>query len=320
MLDRLAKVDDPRVLISSNTVDDAGIYLMDDGSALVLTIDFFTPIVDDPVDYGRISAANALSDVYAMGGRPLAVLNVLCFPEEDLSPDVMLGILRGGQEKVAEAGAVVIGGHTVKDKELKFGCSVVGTIDPGRVVANAGANPGDVLVLTKPIGVGVLTTALKNEKLGAAKLAEITELMAELNRDAAEAMVEAGATAATDVTGFGLAGHAVEMADGSGVTLEIELGCVPLIDGALETLREGFVPGGLATNREYYGRFLSASPDLDSHAVELVYDPQTSGGLLVALPEERVSDFQTAFSAKGHAPAPAVGRVLSRGTHAVCLK
>ncbi len=320
MLDRLAGIDDPRVLVSSNTVDDAGVYLMDDGSALVLTVDFFTPIVDDPVDYGRISAANALSDVYAMGGRPLAVLNVLCFPDEALPPEVMLGILKGGQEKVAEAGAVVIGGHSVKDKELKFGCSVVGTVDPGQVVANAGAKPGDVLVLTKPIGVGVLTTALKNEKLDAAKLAEITALMAELNRDAAEAMVEAGATAATDVTGFGLAGHAVEMADGSDVTLEIELGGLPLIGGAVETLRDGFIPGGLAKNRDYYERFVSVDSGLDSYAVELIYDPQTSGGLLVALPEVRVADFQTAFAARGHAPAPVVGRVVSRGESAVNLR
>jgi len=318
VLGKLGRVVDPRVLVSSNTADDAGVYLMGDGSALVLTVDFFTPIVDDPRDYGRIAAANAVSDVYAMGGTPLVALNVLCFPDEQLSPDIMVGILAGAQEKMAEAGVVVIGGHSVIDNELKFGCSVVGTIDPAKVVTNAGAVPGDVLVLTKPIGVGVLTTALKHERLEDAKLAEITELMATLNRAAAEAMVEAGAHAATDVTGFGLVGHAAEMAEGSDVTLEIEMASVPLIDGALKAVRDGLIPAGLANNREYYRSYVAASSGIDSYVAELLYDPQTSGGLLIALPEDRVAAFEAALAAKG-GESWIVGKVLRRSDRPLAI-
>jgi len=270
VLGKLGRVVDPRVLVSSNTADDAGVYLMGDGSALVLTVDFFTPIVDDPRDYGRIAAANAVSDVYAMGGTPLVALNVLCFPDEQLSPDIMVGILAGAQEKMAEAGVVVIGGHSVKDDELKFGCSVVGTIDPAKVVTNAGAVPGDVLVLT------------------------------------------------TDVTGFGLVGHAAEMAEGSDVTLEIEMASVPLIDGALKAVRDGLIPAGLANNREYYRSYVAASSGIDSYVAELLYDPQTSGGLLIALPEDRVAAFEAALAAKG-GESWIVGKVLPRSDRPLAI-
>jgi selenide,water dikinase len=210
-------------------VDDAGVYRLDERTALVFTIDFFTPIVDDARDFGRIAAANALSDIYAMGARPLIGVNVACFPEGDLPPDVLAEILLGGREKMDEAGAVVIGGHSVSDRELKYGLAVIGLVDPERVVANAGAEEGDLLVMTKPIGTGVMTTALKNEALGADALRRVTAVMTGLNRAAAEAMVEAGAHAATDVTGFGLVGHATAMANASGVTLEIAVPDVPLI-------------------------------------------------------------------------------------------
>ena len=245
MLDKLPPLVDPRVLVSSGTVDDAGVYLLNDTTALVFTLDFFTPVVDDARDYGRIAAANSLSDVYAMGGTPIMALNIVCFPDGDLPMSVMTDILLGGNEKVTEAGALVLGGHSVSDRELKFGLAVVGTIDPSRVVSNAGAVPGDVLLLTKPIGTGVLATALKEEELGSEGLAEMTECMATLNRPASEAMVEAGATAATDVTGFGLVGHATELADGSGVTVELRPSDVPLLSGAFETVSSDDIAAAL---------------------------------------------------------------------------
>jgi selenide,water dikinase len=307
------------VLVSSNTVDDAGVYLLDEDRALVCTVDFFTPVVDDPVEYGRIAAANSVSDVYAMGGTPLVALNVLCFPDEDLSPDVMAAILTGAQEKMTEAGVVTIGGHSVKDRELKFGCAVIGTVDPQRVVTNAAARPGDVLVLTKPIGVGVLATALKNDRLPANRLAEITELMGTLNKAACEAMLAAGAKAATDVTGFGLAGHAIEMAQASEVTFDIEVAGVPLVDGALEMLRSGVAPGGLFTNQEYYRRFIQCDSDADTMTVGLVYDPQTSGGLLIALAEDRLDDLERALSRAGAAGSWVIGRVLPKGARPLIL-
>jgi len=313
VLDKLPPLADPRVLVSSNTVDDAGVYLLDDGSALVLTVDFFTPIVDDPADFGRIAAANAVSDIYAMGGRPFVALNIMCFPDGELPMSVMADILIGSQEKMSEAGVIVIGGHSVSDRELKFGCAVIGTIDPANVVSNAGARPGQILVLTKPLGTGVLATALKLERLKASKLREITDIMSALNRAASEAMVAAGARAATDVTGFGLAGHAIEMAEASGVTLSLELSKIPLLDGALDTLEAGISPGGLFTNQQFYGTLTNDRSGAAGRSVDLVYDPQTSGGLLIALDEERLATFEREFGARGGRGARVMGRVAPKG-------
>ena len=318
MLSKLPPIVDPRALVSSGTVDYAGVYSLNDDTALVVTLDFFTPVVNDPMDYGRIAAANSLSDVYAMGGTPLVALNIVCFPDGELPSSVMADILLGGHEKVSEAGALVLGGHSVSDRELKFGLAVVGTVDPNAIVSNAGARVGDTLVLTKPVGTGVLATALKEDELSPEGTATITRLMSTLNRAAAEAMVEAGATAATDVTGFGLVGHASEMADAGGVTVEISVADVPLVEGALATLERGLAPGGLFSNQHYYSAFVDSRTRVDARMVELMYDPQTSGGLLVALPETAVQTFEQALSARG-GESWVVGRVVERGARALVL-
>ena len=318
MLSKLPPIVDPRALVSSGTVDDAGVYSLNDDTALVVTLDFFTPVVNNPTDYGRIAAANSLSDVYAMGGTPLVALNIVCFPDGELPTSVMADILLGGHEKVSEAGALVLGGHSVSDRELKFGLAVVGTVNPNAIVSNAGARVGDTLVLTKPIGTGVLATALKEDELSPEGTAIITELMSTLNRAAAEAMVEAGANAATDVTGFGLVGHASEMANASGVTAEISVENVPLVEGALDALERGLAPGGLFSNQHYYSAFVESRTRADARTVELMYDPQTSGGLLVALPEAALEAFEKALSARG-GESWVVGRVVERGERALVL-
>jgi selenide,water dikinase len=318
VLSKLPPIVDPRAMVSSGTVDDAGVYRLNDDTALVVTLDFFTPVVDDARDYGRIAAANSLSDVYAMGGTPLVALNIVCFPDGELPMPVMTEILLGSNEKVTEAGALVLGGHSVSDRELKFGLAVVGTVNPNRIVSNANARVGDVLVLTKPVGVGVLATALKEEELSPEGVATITELMATLNRGACEAMLLAGATAATDVTGFGLIGHASELADASGVTLEIAVLDVPLVEGALSAIEKGLAPGGLFSNQHYYSAFVESRTRAGGRAVELMYDPQTSGGLLVALPEGSYDAFDRALSARGGS-SWVIGRVVDRGDRAVVL-
>jgi selenide,water dikinase len=318
VLSKLPPIVDPRALVSSGTVDDAGVYSLNDGTALVVTLDFFTPIVDDPMDFGRIAAANSLSDVYAMGGTPLVALNIVCFPDGELPSWVMADILLGAHEKVTEAGALTLGGHSVSDRELKFGLAVVGTVDPAGIVTNAAAKVGDALVLTKPVGTGVLATALKEDELDAAGAAAITELMARLNRAAAEAMVEAGAHAATDVTGFGLMGHASEMADASGVTMEIVMEDVPVVPGALSVIEKGLAPGGLFSNQHYYSAMVESRAAANGRTLELMYDPQTSGGLLVALPPDALGAFESALAARSE-QSWVVGRVVERGDHAVIL-
>lgn len=318
MLSKLPPIVDERALVSSGTVDDAGVYLLNDDTALVVTLDFFTPVVNDARDYGRIAAANSLSDIYAMGGSPIVALNIMCFPDGELPSSVMAEILLGGDEKVAEAGALVLGGHSVSDRELKFGLAAVGLVDPKRVATNAGARPGDTLVLTKPIGVGVLATALKEDELSEEGVATITALMSALNRAASEAAVEVGASAMTDVTGFGLVGHAKEMAEASGVAFEIAIEDVPLIEGARETIERGLAPGGLFSNQHYYSRFVEMRTGADRRAVELMFDPQTSGGLLVSLPADRVGAFEQALGSRG-GDSWTVGRVVEGGGHAIVL-
>jgi len=311
VLAKLPPVRDPRVLVSEGTVDDAGVYLLNDRTALVFTVDFFTPVVDDPRDYGRIAAANALSDVYAMGATPLMGLNVICFPDGDLPSEVMAEILLGGEDTMAEAGVPIVGGHSVSDRELKYGLAVVGTVSPTGVVSNAGARPGQSLALTKPLGTGVLTTALKNGRLGVESLAEVTAVMRRLNRAASEAMVDARASAATDVTGFGFAGHAASMARASRATFEIDLAAVPVMRGVREFLDEGVWPGGLESNRSYYAASVEClAPERDA---DVLYDPQTSGGLLIALSEDRVEKLREGLASRGERDLWIVGRVAPEG-------
>jgi selenide,water dikinase len=277
---------DDRVLIDYRTSDDAGVYRLDSGRALVQTVDFFTPIVDDPVVYGQIAAANALSDVYAMGGRPLTALAIAAFPK-DGDRAVLKQIFAGGLDKLREAGVALLGGHTVQDAEIKFGYAVTGEVDPVRVLSNAGARPGDALLLTKAIGTGIIATALKFGRAPQASIDAAIQSMTTLNRAAAgvlETLPRGEVHACTDVTGFGLIGHASEVAIASGCSLEIEAARVPLIEGALALVR-GNVPGGGRTNRDHFGAAVSA-PAIEQDLLDLLYDPQTSGGLLVAVAAE----------------------------------
>lgn len=297
---------DENVLVGFDTCDDAGVYRIAPDLALVQTIDFFTPIVDDPWTYGAIAAANALSDVYAMGGRPLTALSVVAYPDKgDL--DDLEQILKGGAEKMAEAGCAIVGGHSVNDAEVKFGYAVTGAVHPGRVKANSGARPGDALVFTKRIGTGVVATALKRGIAEPADVAAATASMLELNRAACERMLAFDVHGCTDVSGFGLIGHAREMAAASSVTLEIEAASVEFLPGALEYARRGAIAGGLKNNREYSACAVETTREIPAGVEDLLYDPQTSGGLLVAMPESDAALFRSA-----HPGAYRIGRVLAR--------
>jgi selenide,water dikinase len=280
----MPRIANPNVLIGFDTADDAGVYRLTDELALVQTIDFFTPIVDDPFTFGAIAAANALSDVYAMGGRPVSALSVVAFPGNG-DIDVLTDIMRGGLEKMREAGCAVVGGHSVNDPEIKFGYAVTGLIHPGRIKANSGARAGDALVFTKALGTGVIGTALKRGLAGEESVRAATASMLKLNREACEAMLRFEVHGCTDVTGFGMIGHAREMAVASGVTLEIEAASVPLLPGAIDAVRAGAIPGGLRNNRDFASCAVQAADGIDPAVLDLLYDPQTSGGLLIALPE-----------------------------------
>jgi selenide,water dikinase len=290
VLARLPRGTDKNVLVGFDTADDAGVYKLTPECALVQTVDFFTPIVDDPFTFGAIAAANSLSDVYAMGGRPLSSLSILCYPGTgDL--DDLQEILLGGASKMAEAGCAILGGHSVNDDEIKFGYAVTGTVHPDRVLANSGARPGDVLVLTKRIGTGVIATALKRGIADPAHVQAMIESMLLLNRTACEAMLQVEAHGCTDVTGFGLLGHAREMALASNVTLEIGGAKVRILPGALDYARQGMIPGGAKNNREFVSPCVEGSSEFD----DLLYDPQTSGGLLISLPERDAAKLGQAF-------------------------
>jgi selenide, water dikinase len=275
---------DDRVLVDFRTADDAGVFRWESGPALVQTVDFFTPIVDDPYIYGQIAAANAVSDIYAMGGRPLTALAIAAFPKEGLEPETIREIFRGGFDKLREAGVSLLGGHTVQDQEIKFGYAITGAIDPKRILSNAGAKDGDVLFLTKPLGTGIVGTGIKFDRVERALADEAVRSMRALNRAAAEALqaLPAGAVhACTDVTGFGLIGHATEMARASGVTVTLDVGAVPVFDGVLAIA--GFNrSGGLGSNRDHFSSGVRVSAGVDDDREALLYDPQTSGGLLIA--------------------------------------
>ncbi len=310
----------PNLLVGMETHDDAGVYRLSSDLALIQTVDFFTPIVDDPFQFGAIAAANSFSDVYAMGGRPLTALNIVGWPQDELPWEALTAILRGAHEVVHEAGAVLVGGHSVKAPELFFGLSVTGVIHPGKVITNAAARPGDRLFLTKPIGTGILTTALKKGKLEPEYLAIVTATMRRLNAAAAEAMEEVEAGAATDITGFGLLGHLFEMAAGSGVDVEIDVGRVPLLPGALEHAEAGDKPGGLLGNRNYTKPHVEGYEAIAPPLLDLLFDPQTSGGLLISVPESRAARLAVILAAKGVQEGVEIGRVTGKGTGTIRLK
>ena len=286
----LPRQSDPRLLVGHETFDDAGVFRISDELALVQTVDFFAPVVDDPFTFGQVAAANALSDIYAMGGEPITALAIVGFPRDRLPLAVLTEILRGGQDKVREAGALVVGGHTVVDEEVKFGLAVTGRAHPDRLLTNAGARPGDRLVLTKPLGVGMLTTALKRGPIAPAHEAALIATMCALNAAASAAALAVGARCATDITGFGLLGHASHIARASDVTLRVSVGAIPLLAGARDAWRAGARTGGGDRNLEYL-KALVAWGSVTEEDRALLVDPQTSGGLLVAVPTARVADY-----------------------------
>ena len=287
----LARHADPRLLVGHETFDDAGVFRMSDDLALVQTVDFFAPVVDDPFTFGQIAAANALSDIYAMGGEPLTALSIVGFPRDRLPLSVLTEILRGGQEKVREAGAFIVGGHTVVDEEIKFGLAVTGRAHPERLLTNASARPGDRLVLTKPIGIGILTTAMKRAPLEPEIEHALLDAMRSLNAAASRAALAIGARCATDVTGFGLLGHASHIARASNVTLRVQVASIPVLPGARDTARRGAGHTGGAERNEQYLAPLVAWGTVSKEDRTLLIDPQTSGGLLVAVPADRLADY-----------------------------
>ncbi len=301
-----------------SSLDDAGVYAFGRGQALVQTVDFFTPVVDDPYDFGQIAAANSLSDVYAMGGKPITALALLCFPDAELPPEVLREILRGGQKKMAEAGVSILGGHTVRDPELKFGYSVTGVVRRDRMLTNAAARAGDRLLLTKPLGTGILATALKQGKLEAALTARVTKQMATLNRAASETAVRCGAHAATDVTGFGLLGHASQRSDASGVTLRLRPTPRWLLPHVEEVAAAGAVAAGLHKNRDFYRDRVQGAATPETLDMAL-YDPQTSGGVLIAAPAKRAAAMIAALRRRRIWVAE-IGEVVKRGAKAVELE
>jgi selenide,water dikinase len=308
VLEGLPAIDDPRLLVGSGTFDDAGVVRLSDDVALVQSVDFFTPVVDDPFDFGRIAAANALSDIYAMGAEPLSALAVCAFPAGTLSLATLQRILAGGLDTLQRDGVLVVGGHTVKGPELNYGLAVTGTVHPDRVLTNAGARAGDLLLLTKPIGSGVLATALKNDNLPAEQEAPLVESMAATNRTAGRAAAAAGAHALTDITGYGLVGHGLELAAASGVTLEIDASRLPLLPGAHHAAATGKDFGGLKANRAWAEQRSNLS-EVGEVTAKLLCDPQTSGGLLVALDPAAEERFVTACR-DGGVTATAIGRAV----------
>ena len=311
MLRQLPPIVDPNVIIGTRTNDDAAVYRLSNDVALVATVDYFTPVVDDPYAFGLVAAANALSDIYAMGGTPLFALNLVGFPRTGLPMAVLGDILRGGSDKAREAGISIIGGHSIDDPEPKYGMMVLGTVHPDRVVANVGACPGDLLYLTKPLGIGIIATAIKRGLASPETIDEAVAVMATLNRAGSTAMNEVGVHAATDVTGFGLLGHLGEMVNGSGVGARIWLDRVPVLDVAWEFARQGVVPGGTRRNFDHVREFTTFAPEIDESAQLMLADAQTSGGLLIAVAPERADALEAALRGAGTLAVARIGEVVA---------
>ncbi|MBW2277274.1 MAG: selenide, water dikinase SelD, partial [Deltaproteobacteria bacterium] len=309
----------PNLIVGLETADDAGVYKLTDELALVQTVDYFTPIVDDPFAYGQIAAANALSDIYAMGANPVLAMNIVCFPTGKIDLEVLRQILRGGLDKLREAGVALAGGHTVTDPELKYGLAVNGLVHPDRVLTNRGARPGDRLLLTKPLGTGIVNTAIKGGVASTEAIAEVIGSMSALNRDAAAIVTAHPVSACTDVTGFGLAGHAREMIDGEGVGLSIDASSLPFFEPAREYAGMGLLPGGLHRNRKHFAPHVEVAEGVPQHLADLLFDPQTSGGLLVTLPSERAGAALDELLDKG-LRAAVIGDVIDDPKERVALR
>lgn len=318
VLRSLPKASDPNLLVGADHLDDAGVYRLSDDSALVTTVDFFPPLVNDPYTFGQIAAANSLSDVYAMGGRPLCALNIVGFPDKELPAEVLQEILCGGAERVTAAGAVIAGGHSVRDAEIKYGLCITGLVHPDRILTNGGAKPGDVLILTKPLGTGSLTTAVKTGKMEESDLAEAIDVMVDLNAAACEAVLEVGVHAVTDVTGFGLLGHAHEMADAGGVTVQIEAGKVPLMRRVMDLARQGVLTRTHAATVAHLGDHLNPGK-VEDVLISVLADAQTSGGLLIAVPADRADRLVAALTKRGTKASAIIGKVGSASDHTVVV-
>jgi selenide, water dikinase len=303
---------DPNVLAGIKGSEDAGVYKLNDTTALVQTIDFFTPIVDDPYAFGRVAAVNSLSDVYAMGARPLTAMNVVCFPIKKLGIQTLRAILQGGLEAMAEAGVALVGGHSVEDDEPKYGLSVTGLVHPERIMKNSSLQPGDRLILTKAVGTGVIATALKGGVASPESVEAMVRSMTFLNKIASETAVNFNVSACTDVTGFGLAGHLVEMARASSCSLKLDSTLVPILDSALELASMGLVPAGAHANRDFFGSWITLVSTVSLERQDLMFDPQTSGGLVLGIPADRVAAFRETLVEAGIEIAAEIGEVLER--------
>jgi selenide,water dikinase len=292
-------------------IEDAGIYKLTEELAIIQTLDFFTPIVDDPYTFGQIAAANALSDVYAKGGRPLTAMNIVCFPLKTMAMSILKEVLAGGMDKLHEAGTILVGGHSVEDAELKYGLSVTGTIHPSRVVLKIGAMAGDRLILTKPLGTGIISTAIKGNQAGQEAVARIVKSMTTLNRKASELMQAVGVNACTDITGFGLLGHAAEMIEGTDVGMVIDAATIPFFPEAKEFAEMGMIPGGLHRNRDYRESMVDIDSCVPQYLQDILFDPQTSGGLLISVPAKKATRLLKRLHEGGIAEATIIGEVVA---------
>jgi len=318
-LGKLPKFQSDKLIVGLDTADDAAVYKLDDEKAIIQTLDFFTPIVDDPKDFGRIAAANSLSDVYAMGGEPTLALNIVGFPT-CLPIEILGEILAGGAEKMQEAGALLVGGHTIEDDEPKYGLSVTGLVHPDKVLSNANAQVGDVLIITKPIGVGVMNTAIKGGMASEDEIKKAIEIMAYLNKDAADGMKQVHVNTCTDITGFGLIGHLYEVAKASGVTIELDANKVPIMEGAREYAEMGLIPAGMYKNKAYVGRHVEVAPEIEEVLEDLLHDPQTSGGLLISLPAAEAEVLMEIYKKTLKTDYSIIGRVLTKEEKSILVK
>lgn len=311
---------DPNLLVGFETADDAGVFKLTPDIALVQTLDFITPLCDDPFLYGQIAAANSLSDVYAMGGRPINAMNICCFPSEGCEPEILAEILRGGYDKVRESGAVLLGGHTVKDQELKYGLSVTGVVHPDRVYRNSACNPGDKLVITKKVGTGVIITGAKNDLLTPEEFQPALESMSKLNKVASEVMLEVGANACTDISGFGLAGHLCEMALGSKVRINIDLASVSIYPATTKMMQKGIRTGVTLSNKESAAGCVRLERELPREREMILYDPQTSGPLMISVPAKKADLLVTKLKEKGVTDAAIIGDVEASAEYGLFVR
>ncbi len=296
-------------MLGSENFSDASIFKLNDDIAIVQSLDFFTPLVDDPYAFGQIAAANSLSDIYAVGARPITALNIVSFPVKDLPMDMLKTILKGGMDKIYEAGALIVGGHSIEDQEPKYGLSITGIVHPEKFIANNNAAPGDILILTKPLGIGILATALKVGLLNDDLVKTLIEIMSSLNKEASEAMIKVGVSSATDITGFGLIGHAIEMATASNVTLCIDSKKVPIIEGALDFANIGMIPEGDYENKKHYKDFIKINNSVDRNIQDILFDAQTSGGLLISVNENNADILLDILHDKGIKHSSIIGTV-----------